>query len=126
RLPIESSSVIQKLTEASGPEITTDQIWSAFERTYLTTEEPVALIGHPVITTAPDTGDATIEAHVKLSSGPRWLKGQGNGPIAASVDALLGAGIPIPITAYPEHAPSGCARARPAAHVPARVGRSAQ
>ena len=36
RLQIEFSSVIQKLTEASGTEITSDQIWSAFESTYLT------------------------------------------------------------------------------------------
>jgi 2-isopropylmalate synthase len=122
RLQIEFSSVIQKLTEASGTEITADQIWSAFERTYLNTQEPVALIGHPVITTASDTGDATIEAHVKLASGQRWLKGQGNGPIAAFVDALRGAGIAIEITDYSEHALSEGADARAAAYVEARVG----
>jgi 2-isopropylmalate synthase len=122
RLQIEFSSVIQKLTEASGTEITADQIWSAFERTYLTTQEPLGLIGHPVITTASDTGDATIEAHVKLASGPRWVKGQGNGPIAAFVDALRGAGIAIEITDYSEHALSEGADARAAAYVEARVG----
>jgi 2-isopropylmalate synthase len=122
RLQIEFSSVIQKLTEASGTEITADQIWSAFERTYLNTQEPLALIGHPVITTASDTGDATIEAHVKLASGQRWLKGQGNGPIAAFVDALRGAGIAIEITDYSEHALSEGADARAAAYVEARVG----
>src|SRR5205823_3892380 len=37
RLQIEFSSVIQRLTEASGTEITADQIWSAFEATYLAT-----------------------------------------------------------------------------------------
>src|SRR5438094_2777355 len=35
RLQIEFSSVIQRLTEASGTEITADQLWSAFEATYL-------------------------------------------------------------------------------------------
>jgi 2-isopropylmalate synthase len=122
RLQIEFSSVIQKLTEASGTEITADQIWSAFERTYLTTQEPLGLIGHPVITTASDTGDATIEAHVKLASGPRWVKGQGNGPIAAFVDALRGAGIAIEITDYSEHALSEGADAKAAAYVEARIG----
>src|SRR5258707_3708429 len=42
RLQIEFSSVIQKLTEQSGTEITADPIWAAFERTYLTREEPLA------------------------------------------------------------------------------------
>jgi 2-isopropylmalate synthase len=122
RLQIEFSSVIQKLTEASGTEITADQIWSSFERTYLTAEDPLALIGHPVITTASDTGDATIEAHVKLSGRERWLKGQGNGPIAAFVDALRGAGISVEITDYSEHALSEGADARAAAYVEARIG----
>ena len=49
RLQIEFSSVIQKLTEASGREITADQIWAAFEATYLTAEHPVALVGHPLL-----------------------------------------------------------------------------
>src|SRR5438876_951827 len=86
RLQIEFSSVIQKLTEASGTEITADQIWSAFESTYLTVARPLSLIGHPVITTS-DTGDATVEAHVELDGAERWLKGHGNGPIDAFVDA---------------------------------------
>src|SRR4030095_8212260 len=93
---------------------------SAFERTYLTVEDPLALIGHPVITTASDTGDATIEAHVKLSGRERWLKGQGNGPIAAFVDALPGAGVEI--TDCSEHALSEGADARAAAYVEARIG----
>jgi 2-isopropylmalate synthase len=122
RLQIEFSSVIQRLTEASGTEITADQIWSAFERTYLTVEDPLALIGHPVITTASDTGDATIEAHVRLSGRERWLKGQGNGPIAAFVEALRGAGIAVEITDYSEHALSEGADARAAAYVEARIG----
>ena len=59
-----------------------------------------------MITTAPDTGDATIEAHVTARSGrERWLKGQGNGPIAAFVDAApADAGIAVEITDYSEHA----------------------
>ena len=83
---------------------------------------PLALIGHPVITTASDTGDATIEAHVKLSGRERWLKGQGNGPIAAFVDALRGAGVAVEITDYSEHALSEGADARAAAYVEARIG----
>ena len=121
RLQIEFSSVIQKLTEASGTEISADQIWSAFERTYFTATQPVALIGHPVLSTAADTGDTTVETHVRLNGAERWLKGQGNGPIAAFVDALKGAGIGVELTDYTEHALGEGADARAAAYVEARV-----
>jgi 2-isopropylmalate synthase len=60
RLQIEFSSVIQRLTEQSGTEISADQIWSAFQTTYLAPDRPVKLIGHPLITTAPDTGETTL------------------------------------------------------------------
>jgi 2-isopropylmalate synthase len=121
RLQIEFSSVIQKLTEASGTEISANRIWTAFEATYLTSEHPVGLVGHPLITTASDTGDVTVEAHVRLGGGERWLKGHGNGPIAAFVDALKAAGIVVELTDYTEHALGEGADARAAAYVEARV-----
>ena len=98
-----------------------DQIWAAFETTYLTAEHPVTLVGHPVITTAPETGEATVEAHVRLGGGERWLKGHGNGPIAAFVDALKDAGIVVELTDYTEHALGEGADAKAAAYVEARV-----
>jgi 2-isopropylmalate synthase len=122
RLQIEFSSVIQRLTEQSGTEITADQIWSSFESTYLTPTKPVALIGHPLITTAPDTGATTLETHVRLDNGERWIKGQGNGPIAAFVDALgRDAGLVIELTDYSEHALGEGADARAVAYVETKM-----
>jgi 2-isopropylmalate synthase len=123
RLQIEFSSVIQRLTEQSGTEITADQIWSAFESTYLTPAQPLALAGHPLLTTAPETGDTTVEVNVRVEGGERWIKGQGNGPIAAFVDALRrGLGIAVEIADYHEHALGEGADARAAAYVEAKVG----
>ena len=125
RLQIEFSSVIQRLTEASGTEITTDQIWSAFEATYLATAGPIALAAHPIISTAPDSGHTTVEAAVRLHGVERWLKGSGNGPIAAFVDALArDAGTLVEIIDYHEHALGEGADARAAAYVEARVNGS--
>jgi 2-isopropylmalate synthase len=123
RLQIEFSSVIQRMTEASGTEITADQIWSAFQSTYLTPTRPVALAGHPMLTTAPETGDTTVEAALRLDSGERWVKGSGNGPIAAFVNALgRDLGIAVEIVDYAEHALGEGADARAAAYVEAKVG----
>jgi 2-isopropylmalate synthase len=122
RLQIEFSSVIQKLTEASGTEISADQIWTAFESTYLTTMLPVTLVGHPMITTAPDSGATTLETAVRLHGVERWIKGSGNGPIAAFVEALQrDGGITVELTDYNEHALGEGADARAAAYVEARV-----
>jgi 2-isopropylmalate synthase len=123
RLQIEFSSVIQRLAEQSGTEISADQIWSAFESTYLATSQPVALIGHPLITTSPDTGATTLETHVRLTGGERWIKGHGNGPIAAFVDALgRDAGLAIELTDYTEHALGEGADARAVAYVETKSG----
>ena len=81
----------------------------------------MTLVGHPIITTAPETGEATVEAHVQLGGGERWLKGHGNGPIAAFVDALKDAGIVVELTDYTEHALGEGADAKAAAYVEARV-----
>jgi len=69
----------------------------------------------------PDTGDTTVETHVRMSGGERWLKGHGNGPIAAFVDALKLAGIAVELTDYTEHALGEGADAKAAAYVEARV-----
>jgi 2-isopropylmalate synthase len=123
RLQIEFSSVIQRMTEASGTEITADQIWAAFQATYLAPGTPVALIGHPLITTSSETGATTLEAHVRLASAERWIKGSGNGPIAAFVDALgRDAGLPVEIVDYAEHALGEGADASAVAYVEARGG----
>ncbi len=123
RLQIEFSSVIQKLTEASGTEISAEKIWAAFESTYLAPGPALALAGHPILTTAAETGETTIEAAVRLPGGPRMVKGCGNGPIAAFVDALArDAGIAVEIVDYHEHALGEGADARAAAYVEAKVG----
>jgi 2-isopropylmalate synthase len=123
RLQIEFSSVIQRLTEESGTEITADQIWSAFEATYLAPDRPVALAGHPLLTTAPDTGATTLEVSVRTDGGERWIKGHGNGPIAAFVEALRGGlGLALEVADYHEHALGEGADARAAAYVEVKIG----
>ncbi|HKW91305.1 MAG TPA: 2-isopropylmalate synthase [Methylomirabilota bacterium] len=123
RLQIEFSSVIQKMVEQSGTEITADQIWQAFETTYLAPQRPLALAHHPIVTSAGDAGETTVEALLRLSGAERLAKGTGNGPIAAFVDALKrDAGITVAVLDYNEHAMGGGADASAVAYVEARVG----
>ena len=58
-----------------------------------------------------------------LEGGERWIKGHGNGPIAAFVGALgRDLGITVEIVDYHEHALGEGADARAAAYVEAKVG----
>ncbi len=77
RLQIEFSSVIQKMVERSGTEITADQIWAAFETTYLKPNQPLELAHHPTVTTAGEAGETTIEAPLRV--GNERAAGEGDG-----------------------------------------------
>jgi 2-isopropylmalate synthase len=122
RLQIEFSSVIQGIVEESGTEIQAAQIWSAFESTYLTPIRPLTLVGHPATTTARDTGRTSLEAAVQVDGVERLVRGSGNGPIAAFVDALgRDGGVTVEVVDYHEHALGEGAGATAVAYVETRV-----
>ncbi len=122
RLQIEFSSVIQGIVEESGTEIQAAQIWSAFESTYLPPIRPLPLVGHPATTTARDTGRTSLEAAVQVDGVERLVRGSGNGPIAAFVDALgRDGGVTVEVVDYHEHALGEGAGATAVAYVETRV-----
>jgi 2-isopropylmalate synthase len=114
RLQIEFSRTIQQIADETGKEISSEAIWEAFERTYLFEAEPLRLLDHR---SAEDQAGCTIEASVALGGVTRAIRGVGNGPIDAFVQALHALGIAPRILAYHEHAVAAGADARAAAYV---------
>jgi 2-isopropylmalate synthase len=107
RLQIEFMQIIQQITDASGKEITPEEIWTAFEWTYLAAESPLELVEHKTSDhRVPGDPDGTLlEAVVRLDGIERTIQGRGNGPIAAFVDALAShCGVQLRILDYIEHA----------------------
>ncbi|WP_456696334.1 2-isopropylmalate synthase [Aeromicrobium sp. P5_D10] len=102
RLQIEFSQVVQALTEGEAGEIEPNEIWSAFEREYLTREEPYVLTSFSS-TTSPDGSDEQI-VEMQVRGQAQQFKGAGNGPVAAFVDSLRQAGADIRLLDYSEHA----------------------
>jgi 2-isopropylmalate synthase len=103
-LQIEFSRVIQNQAESTGGEITPDQIFTAFERTYV---RPSALRLVEYATT--DDGLAgipcTIDAVLTNGTTSRAIYGRGTGPIDAFVDAVRRAfAIELHVHDYHEHA----------------------
>ncbi|CAN5175867.1 2-isopropylmalate synthase [soil metagenome] len=119
RLQIEFSRVIQGLTEGEAGEIEASAIWDSFNREYLQRESPYALVTFSS-TTASDGRDSQV-VDLEVRGEVHSYKGEGNGPVAAFVDALRQAGSDIRVLDYTEHALSAGGDALAAAYVECEI-----
>ncbi len=122
RLQIEFSQVIQKITDGEGGEVSPKEMWDAFADEYLAPIRPLERIKQRVVGAEVDGGTDIIEATVKIDDVETEIRGEGNGPLAAFVDALGTVGFDISVLDYSEHAMSAGEEAAAAAYVEASVG----
>jgi 2-isopropylmalate synthase len=122
RAQIEFSRVIQQHTDAAGGEMTPEQIWSVFRAEYLDREAPLRL--NSVHTSSAAGEKDQLSVNVYVEGQPQSLTGEGNGPIAAFVDALneLPQNFDVRVLDYAEHALSAGGDATAAAYVECLVG----
>jgi len=117
-LQVEFSGVIQKVTDKTGKEMASEDIWSIFEKEYLQQEGP---IGFGEYRTIPDTHASEIRrmtAEITWNGEARTIEGKGNGPIDGFIDALKnGLNLNIAIQNYHEHAVGKGADATAVAYV---------
>jgi 2-isopropylmalate synthase len=120
-LQIEFSRVVQEVTDRTGKEMTSADIWSLFQETYLGRNgSGIALVDYAVLP-EPRPGERRLTATVTVDGTERRIEGVGNGPIAAFVDALQrDCGIGLTFLDYSEHAVGGGADAQAAAYVKVR------
>jgi 2-isopropylmalate synthase len=109
RLQVELSGVVQRHADATGGEITPDELWAIFSREYLEHREPIAYLGHQVV-----NGGEGLEVGVEVAGQRLSLFGRGNGPIDALVHAL---GLPVRMQSYEERSTGVGADSRAAAFV---------
>ena len=128
RLQIEFSRVVQVYTDASGAEVTADDLWRVFTDEYLPADqasglEPwgrFALRGSR--TTSVEDGPDRLSVDLVDEGTDRTLEGYGNGPIDAFVQALGSLGTDVEVLDYAEHALSTGGDATAAAYVECAVG----
>jgi 2-isopropylmalate synthase len=115
RMQVEFSAVVQRQTDASEGEMSGDALWELFQSTYLRTPQGAAIVchGHKL-----DDDGQGIELDVTIDGTRQTLRGQGNGPIAATVDAL---GLPLRLDHYEERATGTGAHAQALAIVEAAM-----
>jgi 2-isopropylmalate synthase len=88
RLQIEFSRAVQQVTDASGKELTSAEIWDLFRVEYLEQGSGYDYRSHQ-LTTAQDGSDGERLVVKLLCNGQgAVLSGRGNGPIDAMIDAL--------------------------------------
>ena len=96
RMQVEFSAIVQRYTDSAETEITASELWDLFQATYFYAESPLAYQAHRLSDTA--TGQV-IELDVSIHGQAHTLRGTGNGPIAAAVDAL---GLSVRVDSYEE------------------------
>jgi 2-isopropylmalate synthase len=123
-LQIEFSKRVQEVADRTGKELSSADIWSLFEETYLRRDGVV--LGDYGLLPEPRAGERRIAARIAVDGIERRIEGVGNGPIAAFVDALRrDCDIALNVLDYHEDAVSAGADAQAAAYVQIRDGSDA-
>ena len=118
-LQVEFSRIVQEVADRTGKELTSPDIWSLFEETYLG-GDGIRLIDYSVLP-EPRPGERRVVATIEEAGAERRIEGIGNGPIAAFVDALKrDCGIALTVLDYHENAVTAGADAQAAAYVQIR------
>jgi len=99
RLQIEFSGVVQHAADIHGGELTADELWRLFSRTYLDAAAPLRYVEHHLFEHGDKQG---IRLSVVMNGTTHLLVGEGNGPIDAAVHALRGLGISLLVRSYEE------------------------
>lgn len=89
RMQVEFSSMVQKQADSAETELTSQQLWELFSQTYLYPERASGIYGYQRHSLFETSSGQEIVLDLKSVQGQhRQVKGKGNGPIAATLNAL--------------------------------------
>ncbi|MEV5126104.1 2-isopropylmalate synthase [Streptomyces decoyicus] len=116
------SRTVQQATDASGQELSHEDLWKLFNTTYIAPAQsgPVTLNSWSTTETKP--GEHQFTCVLNENGQDRSLQGTGNGPLSALAHALGGAGITVDILNYAEHATAVGPGSPAVAYAECRVG----
>lgn len=119
-LQIDFSRIIQKISDTTGGEVTSSEIWERFKAEYIDQQKPFSCSHYAEYA----DGDADrLTATVNEAGEDRIISGGGNGPIDAFIDAFQREfGIEVQIIDYQEHAVGGGAAATAVCFLEMRTG----
>lgn len=100
RLQIEFSQVVQAVTDATGKELSSEQIWALFQKEFLGDDGVYVYGAHQLSSLRDQQNVERLTLKLKCNGQGALLHGEGNGPIDAIVDAL---GLRFDVLSYEEH-----------------------
>jgi len=103
-LQVEFSGVVQRISDGTGEEQKSEDIWAAFENEYLNARSPYEFKDH-ITRMATNASEVRLLSATMLKNGETVeIEGSGTGPIDAFVAALSKeAGVEIKVFSYSEH-----------------------
>jgi 2-isopropylmalate synthase len=124
RMQANFSTTVQELSDTTGRELTSDDIWGAFETRYhLKGEGRFRLIDFQESQSQKAQDERIFIGRIRIDGVEESLSGKGNGLISSLANSLEEAlGGPLNIIDYSEHAIGHGTDARAAAYVECRVG----
>ena len=124
RMQANFSTTVQELSDTTGRELTSDDIWGAFETRYhLKGDGRFRLIDFQESQSQKAQDERIFIGKIRIDGVEQSLSGKGNGLISSLANALEDAlGGPLNIIDYSEHAIGHGTDARAAAYVECRVG----
>lgn len=117
-LQIEFGKIINRLADEKGEEISTDEMFSAFEQEYLARETPLRLESFHTQTDVENGLEKTVSCVARLANGEtKKIVGVGNGPIDAFVHGLNAGVLHFELLNYSEHSLGQGAEAKAASYI---------
>jgi 2-isopropylmalate synthase len=111
----ELGRIVNSVSDEKGTELTPEEILELFQKTYVVRSGAVELSEFRAIER---TEQVTIEADLVVNATPVTVRGSGNGPIAAFVNALSSTKLPtFEILNYSEHSLGAGADARAVSYI---------
>ncbi|TFH05613.1 MAG: 2-isopropylmalate synthase, partial [Spirochaetales bacterium] len=102
---VEMGSMINRIADEMGRELTVEEIYEAFSREYLRTDEPLEVLDMQFEYVKGDSRTLRCRASVSHNGKELTVEGEGNGPISAFVHAIQEKGIAqLTLTGFHEHA----------------------
>ncbi len=111
RLQIEFSGIVQQHTDATGAEVTADELWQIFNAHYVQASEPLRYVEHHLFEHGQAQG---VKLTVAMGERRITVSGEGNGPIDAVIHALQAQ---VRVLAYEERSLGQGADARAVAFI---------
>lgn len=118
RLQIEFSRAIQRETDATGKEVVASDIYRIFKSEYLDQNTPYVYHAHRMSEDSGKAESVTIEVDIEHNGVKKTVKGSGNGPIDAFVNALA---LDIKFMDFHEHSIGAGANAKAASYIELRL-----